>query len=148
MRGEADSWFPLESGGLLMGYWADRDSVVITDLIGPGPRARHETHSFAPDYDFQEGSVAEIYSATDGVVTYLGDWHSHPDGGTGLSRKDRRLLASMARHHESRTPKPLMAVLGNDPDWRVSIWVRRRFGLLALTRACDVRVQPPTILQT
>lgn len=60
MHNEADSKLPLESGGLLMGYWADRDSVVITDLIEPGPRTRHETRSFAPDYDFQERRAAEI----------------------------------------------------------------------------------------
>ena len=37
-----------------MGYWPDTGTVVITDIIGPGPTATHTGHSFHPDVEYQD----------------------------------------------------------------------------------------------
>lgn len=140
MRTEAERVFPLETGGVLMGYWADSHAVVITTLVGPGPLARHRRRSFAPDYDFQDARVADVYGESAGTTTYLGDWHSHPGGTTMLSRKDRRLLAAMARHEVARTPQPAMGILAGESEWNLAVWVRRKIGLLGASHRCDLRV--------
>ena len=42
MIAEARDWTPLETGGILMGYWSLTGSeVVITHTIGAGPAAIH-----------------------------------------------------------------------------------------------------------
>jgi integrative and conjugative element protein (TIGR02256 family) len=138
MREEAESLSPLETGGILMGYWVGRGTAVITALVDAGPLACHREATFEPDYDYQEQRVTEIYLGSGGTVTYLGDWHSHPGGTTWLSRKDRRLLAGMARDEESRTPQPLMGVLGEQSSWELRLWVRQRVGPFGATRSCDL----------
>lgn len=40
---------PWETGGMLMGYVADNGDYVVTQLIGPGPNAKHSRYRFLPD---------------------------------------------------------------------------------------------------
>lgn len=136
MRGEAERTFPLESGGVLLGYWADEfHELVITHATGPGPNAVHRAHGFVPDHEFQEAEVARLYRESGRVSGYLGDWHSHPLGGVHLSRRDRRTLRHIAGHREARAPVPVMAVLGGGvPDWLLGVWryAPKRLGRIVL----------------
>jgi len=122
----ADS-FPLESGGVLMGYWSDETTLVCSTLIGPGPEATHAKHGFAPDHRWQLDRIAEVYKATKTVEAYLGDWHTHPgEEEAALSRKDRRTLSRIARESGARAPKPAMVVMHgtvNKPD--IAGWIGR-----------------------
>jgi integrative and conjugative element protein (TIGR02256 family) len=79
MMGEAAARYPLETGGVFMGYWADDRTAVVTQAIGPGPNAYHHRHRFAPDQEWQTTEIAEYYRASGRRETYLGDWHTHPD---------------------------------------------------------------------
>lgn len=126
MRAEATRSAGLETGGVLMGYADDPDTIVITDVVGPGPRAIHLRTSFAPDLDYQERSIARVYKQSKRRTTYLGDWHSHPGGSSRLSSTDRRTLRRIRDHADARLPEPLMAVLyGRDP-WTLAIWRLQR----------------------
>lgn len=124
IRDEAERTFPLETGGVLLGYWAEEcRELVITHATGPGPNAVHRTHSFIPDYEYQEAEVARLYEESGRISTYLGDWHSHPLEGVHLSRRDRRTLNRIAGSAEARAPVPVMAVIGGgNPDWLLGVW--------------------------
>lgn len=117
---ESERWCPKETGGVLMGYWSDND-VVITNLIGPGPKAVHKRRSFTPDDQWQANEIAKIYNESKRVITYLGDWHSHPYGAPELSIKDLVTLFRVARHKPARAPKPVMGILHNNPLWRLDV---------------------------
>ncbi len=119
----ADAAAPKETGGTLLGYWTTAgDDVVVTNITGPGPGAIHENHRFVPDYDYQDREIVAIYAASGRHHAYLGDWHTHPNGGTGLSRQDRCTLRRIAAHAPARAPCPLMAVLGERSEWNLKIW--------------------------
>lgn len=120
MSAESERWSPKETGGVLMGYWSDRD-VVLTDIIGPGPKAVHRRYSFTPDSKWQENEIARIYEESGRVITYLGDWHSHPYGTQELSIKDLVTLLRVAIHKPARAPKPIMGILHNNPQWELSV---------------------------
>ncbi len=124
MRHEANSKFPLETGGILMGYWArPLREVVITIAIGPGPNALHEPTRFAPDHDFQCAQIGNVYCASSRTETYLGDWHAHPFGGRSLSRSDQRTLRRIAQTPTARLRNPLMLLLAGEPlSWEITIW--------------------------
>jgi integrative and conjugative element protein (TIGR02256 family) len=119
---EARHCLPNETGGAFMGYWADRSTVVITDVIGPGPNAEHSRHSFYPDAEYHDREIERIYSASDRLHTYLGDWHTHPNGSARTSRKDRKTLSAIASDPGARAPRPIMAILAGNKDWRLVIW--------------------------
>ncbi|MDP9364053.1 MAG: Mov34/MPN/PAD-1 family protein [Chloroflexota bacterium] len=126
MAAEAERTYPLETGGVLLGYWAMAHSeVVVTDVVGPGLRAVHEPTRFVPDRDYQDAEIARLHVADPARYGYLGDWHSHPRGGAGLSAKDQEALRQIARHQAARAPVPLMAILTLSGEWRVAAWCLR-----------------------
>lgn len=117
-----DQSFPLETGGMLLGYIADNGDVVVTSIIGPGPDAIHNRYGFSPDAEYQQMELTSHYLHTNGQETYLGDWHTHPLGSTTLSRLDKRTLARISRTPSSGIPKPIMGILcGGNSDWAIGV---------------------------
>jgi integrative and conjugative element protein (TIGR02256 family) len=125
----AAAFAPRETGGVLIGYRAVAGTeLVITNVVGPGPNARHTTRTFSPDLDYQHQEIARFHTDSVGLQTYIGDWHSHPAGGASLSSKDKRAMARVAFSPAARTPRPVMLILGGGKDkWTVAAWqvVRR-----------------------
>jgi integrative and conjugative element protein (TIGR02256 family) len=116
MTAEADRVFPRETGGILIGYGDERSrQSVVCACVGPGPRAIHGRSSFLPDHTYHQREAARLYAASGRVLSYLGDWHSHPCGGASLSWRDKRTLARIARSAGARAPRPLMVVLAGAP---------------------------------
>jgi integrative and conjugative element protein (TIGR02256 family) len=121
---EATRTFPLESGGTFMGWWTDSNTAVISAIIGPGPKAVHGRHEFAPDQGWQLAQIADHYQTSGRRETYLGDWHSHPNAFSGrLSWTDHRVLRRVIHSPEARCPQPLMAIVwGGAPTWQTAMW--------------------------
>lgn len=112
---------PNETGGVLIGYDAG-NGVVVTAITGPGPKAVHDLDAFIPDYTYQNGEIVRIYRESERRHTYLGDWHSHPDGGAILSSKDKRTLRRIANHRPARVPAPIMGILAGGACWDFAVW--------------------------
>jgi integrative and conjugative element protein (TIGR02256 family) len=127
---EVERAFPLETGGILMGYATENISVIST-IIGPGPEAIHGPNSFAPDYDYHESEVARVYESSQRKWSYLGDWHSHPRQiHASLSKKDIQTLRRIASFKEARVNRPLMLIVTGEPSiWTINVWrwKRKRF---------------------
>lgn len=126
MRSEATRRGGLETGGVLLG-WRERDDVVVTHVVGPGPLASHEAKAFSPDSEWQAAQIAELYEASGRRLAYLGDWHTHPVGVARPSRRDEATLVRIASTRSARCPDPVMVILGAGdaptPDWRPHAFV-------------------------
>jgi integrative and conjugative element protein (TIGR02256 family) len=119
----ATAFYPNEVGGILAGYISG-DAIVVTDIVGPGPLARHRRNSFLPDHEFHKVEMQRVYKASGGVVTYLGDWHSHPNGVAKLSKMDTTTLKSIADAPEAVCPRPLMVLLaGTQNKWKIHAFI-------------------------
>ncbi len=136
VKDEAQNKAPLETGGILIGYISeDDDHVVVTDMAGPGPQAKHRKWKFRPDYIFHQDELSLIFDESEGTLTYLGDWHSHPATSPYLSFLDKRALRNIARFPDNYIGRPIMLVLGGDDNrntinwtpyvWRISPLKRR-----------------------
>ena len=121
---EASEFHPIETGGVLMGYWWRPDTAVVTATIGAGPHAHRDRHHFEPDQQWQLAEIARHYRESDRRETYLGDWHSHPDAKTGhLSYKDRSVLRRIINTPAARAETPLMLVFhGPHDNWQGAMW--------------------------
>lgn len=111
MRREATHWSPHETGGVLLGYRGAAGQVVVAAMIDAGPDAKRSKVSFEPDYEYQTHEIAVAYERSGRRWSYLGDWHSHPNGMAILSRTDRQTLGRIARTAESRAPQPVMILV-------------------------------------
>lgn len=127
MTAEATGRHPLETGGMLLGWVnEDRNEVVVATVLGPGPEAEHERTRFRPDSGWQQRRLDHIYEATEGRITFVGDWHVHPAGGFGMSRRDRRTMGHTAATPDARCPQPVMALLARSPNgYRLGGWTWR-----------------------
>lgn len=133
----ARQWDPLETGGVLAGYW-NRETVVITQCIGPGEGAKHHSSTFVPDYAFHDSEIARLYAESHGDTVYLGDWHTHPSGAARLSPLDKRTLRSIAVAPEAKCPRPLMVLLaGSGEAWSTQVF----------TLGLEMRILPRRVIQ-
>jgi integrative and conjugative element protein (TIGR02256 family) len=152
---------PLETGGVLVGYWSGsslapsrnptnstqpiaRREAVITNFVGPGPRAIHRRSSFTPDHDHQAAHVAEIYRQSGTRAQYLGDWHSHPGADTTLSKLDKRTLKRIARSRTARCVTPLMLILDDAKTPAARMWcalLEKRSSFLPFTTLSITRLE-------
>jgi integrative and conjugative element protein (TIGR02256 family) len=138
MFAQAREHAPLETGGMLVGYdGVEPLEPVVTFVIGPGPMAEHTLDGFVPDGRWQRAELTRIYAESGGVTTYLGDWHSHPDGAPSPSRKDRRTARRVARSAKARAPRPLTVIAGSiEDEWLIAAYrlVGRAFRPLRIIR--------------
>jgi integrative and conjugative element protein (TIGR02256 family) len=122
MAAEAQRMAPLESGGVLLGWHgSDGLEVIVVDVLGPGPGATHMRTMFEPDADWQCAGIARAYEKSGRVLSYLGDWHSHPGGSERPSRRDERTARRIARSRHARAQRPLMLIMsGIDGEWHLT----------------------------
>jgi integrative and conjugative element protein (TIGR02256 family) len=116
----AREFAPLENGGILLG-WRAREDLVVIDVRGPGPLALHGRHCFLPDHQWQVAEIDRAFEESKGNLDYLGDWHTHPDGVAAMSELDCATLRRIARH----VKHPLMLILAgqkNEQVWSARCW--------------------------
>lgn len=121
---EAIEKSPLETGGVLLGYWGtdNQSDAIVTHIIGPGPKAIHCKTRFVPDHEFQLAQLSKIYEESGRQTQYLGDWHTHP-GGTGYpSEQDRTTIFRIARCRTARVQRPIMLIVYGGPCWSAYAW--------------------------
>ena len=118
---EASRWKDLETGGVLAGYATNND-IVVTNIVGPGPKAKHNKMSFIPDNKYHNEQMANIYKASNQIEAYIGDWHTHPNSIAYLSDRDKTTLRKIGTYKKARLPSPLMLVLGTS-NMEMKIWI-------------------------
>lgn len=141
MAEEAEEHYPNETGGIVLGHRNGFD-IVVRNVIDAGPGAVRTTTGMRPDHEYQVRAIQEAFEASEGDVTYLGDWHSHPDGTAAVSDRDRRTLRNIARERDAFCPEPALLILASMEDgvWLPVAWSGRlgrlgRWGRIAVTPA-------------
>ena len=110
---------PYEVGGLVAGYLND-EAAVVTEMVGPGPLAKHQHDTFLPDRAYQTERMHSLFRASGGRTVYLGDWHTHPEGPSILSPLDKKTMRVIANSPEANCTNPLMILLSSDgADWKL-----------------------------
>jgi len=96
----AQSAFPTETGGILLGYRIERGVHVAAGLEVPDPNAGPTDYLFRQEAAQQRLDEALRELQPSSPVGYVGDWHSHP-GPIGPSPIDRRSLRGSSRHYQA-----------------------------------------------
>ena len=106
---------PSETGGVLLGTWDLVHHIVyIVDTI-PAPRdSRRRTTSFIRGCEGLLEQVLKATKATGGMLQYVGEWHSHPDGyGAHPSGYDRNVFAWIREKTQEDGYQPVMAIIAD-----------------------------------
>lgn len=112
------SCLPNETGGVLLGYYDfNIESVFVVATLSPPPDSVSSPTGFKRGH---EGLLEEVTNAskrTGGVVGYIGEWHSHPDGcTTSMSGHDIEQLAYLASEMANDGMPALSLIVGEKDD--------------------------------
>jgi integrative and conjugative element protein (TIGR02256 family) len=107
-----------EVGGWLLGYWTeDGSSMLVTHATPPASRGTpYGVHISGRGH---RPRFEQAWKASGGLVTFLGDWHTHPGSPPYPSTRDEATLVKLATNVEFGTPTPLIAIVSTPRyPWR------------------------------
>lgn len=101
---------PLETGGILVGYYNCRhDTAIITIVAGPPEDSVKERTRF---YRGVRGLQSILDNRWDQREYYLGEWHCHPAGSPQPSLADIRQMRGIANDVSLQCPEPILIIAG------------------------------------
>lgn len=81
LRSLRQQGLPKETGGILLGYHDfNVNALVLVDALPAPPDSDRSTAFFERGVQGLTAAVNEATRRTAGIVGYVGEWHSHPDG--------------------------------------------------------------------
>ena len=110
IRRESSLFLLRETGGIIIGYRTNILDIVITHVSGSGPKAVHSFCNFDIDHKYAQHALDYIFNETEGGLTFMGDWHTHPLMSTSLSGRDKKTLKSIALNKKFMCEKPIAIV--------------------------------------
>jgi Prokaryotic E2 family A/ThiF family/Prokaryotic homologs of the JAB domain len=113
---------PAETGGVLLGTWDLVNRIVyVADTIPAPPDSKKRVTSFIRGCEGLLDKVRYAGRATSGMLQYVGEWHSHPNGfGTAHSDDDRKVFEWITEKTTEDGYQPVMAIVGElDARWFV-----------------------------
>ena len=114
------SGLPNETGGILLGYHDfNVDAVVVVDALPAPSDSKASPAAFERGVAGLADAVQEASRRTAGIVSYIGEWHSHPPGhSTSPSRDDLIQLIHLALGM-SEDGLPAVQLIVGDTDVQV-----------------------------
>jgi proteasome lid subunit RPN8/RPN11 len=87
---------PNETGGILLGQVdVQRHTVYVTEALGPPADSERRPYRFKKGTRGVSEIITSAMAETGGLISYVGEWHTHPVGGTALSSTDRAAVADL-----------------------------------------------------
>ncbi|WP_407147844.1 ThiF family adenylyltransferase [Bradyrhizobium sp. ORS 86] len=87
---------PSETGGILVGrIAAPRKMIYVTRLVPAPPDSRGTPWVFTRGTEKLPEALENVQRRTGGLLTYVGEWHTHPMGGSDLSDTDKGAVISL-----------------------------------------------------
>ena len=105
---------PNETGGVLVGSWdLMRRIVYAVDTIPAPLDSEERTTLFIRGSAGLRDRVKKAGERTGGMIQYLGEWHSHPDGyGTVPSKDDCNVFGWLSEKTQEDGFPPVMLIVG------------------------------------
>ena len=111
---------PSETGGVLLGYFdLNENKIYVVDAVPAPPDSTGTPESFKRGVIGLAPMVDEVLRRTGGVVGYIGEWHSHPDGSlTAPSADDLLQMLYLAQTLDQDGLPAVMMIAGEgDLNW-------------------------------
>ncbi len=123
------SW-PLETGGILIGYYTPTHNMAIVTCVAP---PTPDSHGSATTFFRGWRGLRELLSRfwfrePEQRRYYLGEWHFHPGAVPLPSPEDHSQMHDIAETTAYHCPEPVLLIVGGGPKrgWCLSVHVYRR----------------------
>lgn len=110
MVAHGQKFYPKEYGGILVGRYVDNNSlVIIEDMVLP-KNYKASAYSFERGNKRLKKALVRHFESTPSL-TYVGEWHTHPNGSTTPSETDTNALYQIAQHHNVFIENPILVII-------------------------------------
>lgn len=100
-----------ESGGILLGSMRGKN-IEITDYTIPQPDDTRSRYRFERCSLGHINKAVSVWNKSDGIVSYIGEWHSHPEVSVSPSSID------LAEWHRKLPRRPVfLVIIGIQTNW-------------------------------
>lgn len=105
---------PNETGGVLLGYVDQKtQTIVIVDALPAPTDSLSEMTGFVRGIQGLSETIGEVSRRSAGMVSYIGEWHSHPNGySIWPSGEDVKLLGYLRQHLAEEGQPGLILIVG------------------------------------
>ena len=105
---------PNETGGVLVGSFDLQNRIVyIVDTVPSPPDSEEWPTLYIRGCQGLKKSLDDIYEVTNGMLEYIGEWHSHPDmSPTSPSDDDLQVFSWLTGLMDSDGLPALMMIVG------------------------------------
>lgn len=108
---------PNETGGVLVGSLdLERKIVYIVDTVPSPPDSEEWPTVYIRGCHGLRRQVDELAARTDGVIQYIGEWHSHPDGSRTQPSPDDRQVFTWLANLMGRDGLPAIMIIVGGPE--------------------------------
>lgn len=113
---------PNETGGSLLGITdLKTKTIILVDALPPPPDSESSPTHFIRGKEGQLEALKRVHGLTAGIVDYVGDWHSHPNGCSAMpSADDHALFATLVSRMRAEG-LPAMMIIVSDADLGVYV---------------------------
>jgi integrative and conjugative element protein (TIGR02256 family) len=114
---------PNETGGIILGYVDQKlKAIYIVDILKAPSDSKADRTGFTRGVEGLETDLKEVARCTANIVTYIGEWHSHPAFTSPYpSSADRALIEKLARTLALEGQPALMVIAGAAEDISISV---------------------------
>lgn len=109
IKQELSHHYPNEFGGVFVGYKKD-DLIIIDDVLIPDDFENGKT-IFVRRPGTLNDRLELIFNETSGKITYIGEWHSHPDGPPSPSSTDINAMQEIADTKKIGNSNPILMIV-------------------------------------
>lgn len=103
---------PFEMGGICFGI-VKKDKIVITELIGMLKDDISEINGFVRNSCNEYNKIiAKKWKQSDGIVNYVGEWHTHNEDYPSPSDIDKTLLSDIQEYTNVIGYNPIVLIIG------------------------------------
>jgi integrative and conjugative element protein (TIGR02256 family) len=113
---------PNETGGVLLGYIDQKlQSIFVVDILPAPSDSVADPNGFTRGIQGLEEQIRTAQTRTANIVSYIGEWHSHPPGiSTRPSSHDLGLLSYLAEALKQEGLPAVMLIVGeNQETWSI-----------------------------
>ncbi len=103
---------PKETGGIFIGrFFDDNYTIYISEILSPKKTVNTEI-SFTRHVEDLNKYIEKRFKESKGEFTYVGEWHSHPNGSPEYSGKDFDAMTKIAQDVQIQTNNPILLING------------------------------------
>jgi len=87
-----------ETGGLLLGQIDPKKKIIyVTRILLAPPDSKSGPYAFERGVQDVPEDITRIFQLTGGMIDYVGEWHTHPNGGKKLSIIDSEAIKKIKK---------------------------------------------------